>query len=244
MFNIQQISVFRLRFALHVVIFSVGLFAPWDRIVPASSSLSTWLVLAAEVGRQGWMSFTAATVAVLVIATGLALAAAALRTWASAWMGYRVVGSGEMQARGLVSGGPYRRLRHPLYLGVLLHTVALAVLMPPAGAVFAVVATVLLDGGLMVSEDRYLRGTLGEAYAAYRREVPAIVPAVRTRWNAAGQPTWGVAALSELYFWGVAISFAALGWRYNAFLIERGVVVSFGAGLVVRALLPKQTPAA
>lgn len=247
--DLRPLSLFRLRFALHVLIFSIGLFAPWDRMIPSISNLSTWLVLAAEVGRQGWMSFTGATVGVLVIAIGLAFAAAALRTWASAWMGYGVVGSGEMQAAGLVREGPYRRLRHPLYAGLLLHTLALAMLMPPAGAIFAVVTTTVLDGWLMVSEDRYLRGKLGGAYEAYRQEVPALVPrlvpAAEARPGAGGRrPAWGLAALSEIYFWGVTISFAGVGWRYNAFLLQRCVLVSFGAALVARALLPKQTPAA
>ncbi len=244
MASFRSVSVFRLRFALHTLIYAAGLFIPWGRLIPATSSLSTWLVLAAEAGRHGWLTFTGATTAVLVAAIVLALAGATLRTWAAAWIGYGVVGSGQMYAARLVAEGPYRRLRHPLYAGVLLHTVALAVLMPPVGAVFALVATALLDGWLMVSEDRYLRERLGTVYETYRKEVPAIVPALRARVSAGGRPAWGTAALSEIYFWGVAVSFAALGWRYNAFLLQRGVLVSFGVALVVRALLPKQALAA
>jgi hypothetical protein len=45
--------------------------------------------------------------------------------------------------------------------------------------------------------------------------------------------------LGEIYMWGVAISFAALGWMYNAVLILQGVLVSVGTSLVVRAFLPK-----
>jgi hypothetical protein len=39
--------------------------------------------------------------------------------------------------------------------------------------------------------------------------------------------------------WGVFVSFAALGWRYNSLLIMQGVLVSLGLSLVVRAILPK-----
>lgn len=240
----RSFSAFRLRFALHTLIYALGLFAPWGRLVPPASSLSSWLVIAAEVGRQGWMSFTGATVAVLLVATVLAVAAAGLRTWATAWIGCGVVGGAEMQAKVLVAEGPYRWMRHPLYVGVLLHTVALAVLMPPLGAVFAITATMLLDGWLMVEEDRFLRGRLGAVYEAYRREVPWVLPAWRARKSMGGRPAWGEAVLSEIYFWGVAISFAALGWRYNAFLLQRCVLVSFGLGLVMRAMLPKRAPAA
>ena len=243
MFDSGTLSVFRFRLVLQVLIYGVGLFVPWGRVVPAASSLSTWLVLAAAVARQEWMSFTDATVVVLVVAIVLACAAAALRTWAAAWMGHAVVSGGEVQAKTLVAEGPYRRMRHPLYVGILLHTAALAILMPPAGAVFALAATVLLDAWLMRSEDRSLRERLGSAYAAYRGEVPAVLPRIRARASVGGRPAWGFAVFSEVYFWAVAASFLALGWRYNAFLLQRCVLVSFGLGLVVRALLPKQTPA-
>jgi hypothetical protein len=39
--------------------------------------------------------------------------------------------------------------------------------------------------------------------------------------------------------WGVVVSFAVLGWRYNAVLILQGVLVSLGLSIIVRAFLPK-----
>ena len=82
-----SIYAFRFRFAIHLVIYVLGFVAPWDKLTAAPTSLSTWLVTAALVARQQWLSFTAATVAVLVLATALATAAAALRTWATAMDG-------------------------------------------------------------------------------------------------------------------------------------------------------------
>jgi hypothetical protein len=46
--------------------------------------------------------------------------------------------------------------------------------------------------------------------------------------------------LGAIYYWGVAISFAALGWRYNAFLIIQGVVISLGVSLIARVFIPKR----
>jgi hypothetical protein len=43
------------------------------------------------------------------------------------------------------------------------------------------------------------------------------------------------AAVGEIYMWGVAGSFAVLGWRYNAFLLTKCVVISLGVSLVARA---------
>ena len=40
--------------------------------------------------------------------------------------------------------------------------------------------------------------------------------------------------------WGVFVSFAVLGWRYNSFLIIKGVLISLGVSLIVRAFLPKK----
>jgi hypothetical protein len=38
----------------------------------------------------------------------------------------------------------------------------------------------------------------------------------------------------------VVISFAVLGWRYNSILLIKGVLVSLGISLIVRAFLPKR----
>jgi hypothetical protein len=43
--------------------------------------------------------------------------------------------------------------------------------------------------------------------------------------------------LSEIFPWGVAISFAAVGWRYDAQLLGRCVLVSLGVWMVVRGVM-------
>jgi hypothetical protein len=40
--------------------------------------------------------------------------------------------------------------------------------------------------------------------------------------------------------WGVVITFALLGWRYNSMLLIKGVLISLGVSLIVRAFLPKR----
>jgi hypothetical protein len=40
--------------------------------------------------------------------------------------------------------------------------------------------------------------------------------------------------------WGVVVTFAALGWRYNSILLIKGVLISLGLSLIVRAFLPKR----
>lgn len=90
------------------------------------------------------------------------------------------------------------------------------------------------------AEESFLKESLGQPYREYCARVPRLLPSLRPRIAASAvKPAWGTALLSEVYMWGVAISFAALGWMYNAVLILQGVLVSVGTSLVVRAFLPK-----
>ena len=80
-------------------------------------------------------------------------------------------------AGGVVADGPYRYMRNPLYLGTMLHTLAVALLMPLSGALFAVVAIAIEQMRLIGGEEAFLEGKLGERYLAYKQAVPRIVPA-------------------------------------------------------------------
>lgn len=77
----------------------------------------------------------------------------------------------------LVTGGPYRLVRHPIYSGILLAGVGTAVALNwywliavgLAGVYFVYSATV---------EERYLAERLPDAYPAYRRSTKMLVPFV------------------------------------------------------------------
>jgi hypothetical protein len=141
---------------------------------------------------------------------------------------------------GLIEDGPFRHLRNPLYLGTFLHTLALALLMPASGAVFTIVLIGLLQIRLILAEEPYLSEQLGSSYAAYCALVPRIVPALKPRIAAAGmKPHWPQAFVGEIYFWGVAGSFAFAGWGYNTQPLLKCVLVSFGLSLVATAFAPK-----
>lgn len=190
------------------------------------------------------MSFSASTNAVLLMGILFALAGAALRTWGAAYLGSGVVQDSSMHGDRIVAAGPYRYMRNPLYLGTFLHTIALALLMMPSGALFTIIVIGSLQLRLMFAEEFFLAAKLGEPYRAYCAAVPRIVPSLRARVaQSAVQPAWGVALLGEIYMWGVVASFVAFGWKYNAFLIIQGVVVSLGISLVARAFVPKPNTA-
>jgi len=98
---------------------------------------------------------------------------------------------------------------------------------------------------LILSEEAFLAAKLGEPYQNYLRSVPRLIPMLRTRVPAARQrPQWGRALLAECFPVGSLVSFAALSWQYNAYLLERAMLVCFGISLVARALIaPKAEPA-
>jgi len=121
--------------------------------------------------------------------------------------------------------------------------------MPPSGAVFAIVAIGVLQLLLIRGEERFLAAKQGEPYAQYRMLVPRIVPALRGPRVAelargAARPRWAQAVLAEIYMWGVALSFAVLGWQYNARLLMQCVLVSLGVAMIMRAATMQQRPAA
>ncbi|MBS1799926.1 MAG: isoprenylcysteine carboxylmethyltransferase family protein [Acidobacteria bacterium] len=230
---------FRFRYLIHTIVFVLGFATPWNYWLHLDT-VRTWQWLAAQLARHGWLGFSVATDAVLVLGIAWALKAAWLRTWGAAYLGAGIVNDASLHGNRIVAAGPYRYMRNPLYWGTFVHALALALLMLPSGALFTVVAIGLFQLRLVGAEEAFLAEKLGEPYRAYCAEVPRFFPSFRPRVQSSTvKPAWGLAALAEIYFWGVFISFAALGWRYNSFLIIQGVLVSLGVSLIARAFVPR-----
>jgi protein-S-isoprenylcysteine O-methyltransferase Ste14 len=206
-------------------------------------SLLEWLAL--ELSRTGLLSFTVATPVVILCGAFFAAIGAAFRIWGSAWLGYGVVLSSQMQSASLTADGPYRYVRNPLYLGILCMFAALSLLMPLTGALFTLICTTALQLYLISAEEKFLGATMGEPYLAYKRSVPRLFPRLRTTLEPTGNtPHWLQAVLSEIIPIGVFVTNAFLSWTYDERLMDRAILVTFGISLVVRALMPgiKQEP--
>jgi protein-S-isoprenylcysteine O-methyltransferase Ste14 len=237
---------FRFRFLILVVIYLLGFVTPWNywlHLESAGPNAHVWGTLAAKLAMLKLGSLYIANAFNLLLGLGIlfALAGAFLRTWATAYLGPSIVQDKAMHGEDVVAVGPYRHLRNPLYLGIFIHTFALALLMPPSGAIFCILAVFFFQLRLIAGEESFLTTKLGEPYLAYRAKVPGFIPALTPRVPASNiQPKWLLAVLGEIYMWGVVVTFAFFGWRYNSILLIKGVLISLGISLIVRAFLPKR----
>ncbi len=230
---------YRFRFILHAVIICLGFWAPWCEALGWTRQ-STWLVLSSTLFRAGLLSFSAATNVVLIAAIVLVTLGAWMRVWGASYVGASVVQAAAMHGQTMLADGPYRRTRNPLYLGTILHIFGLAILMPPSGAVFCVVLIWVLQIRLALAEEPFLEQRFGAAYAEYRKAVPRFLPAPTPQVPAAGKRAkWLQGIVGEIYMVGVVITFAVFGWGFDARTMVRGVLISLGAWLIVKALLPR-----
>jgi protein-S-isoprenylcysteine O-methyltransferase Ste14 len=124
---------------------------------------------------------------------------------------------------------------------------AMSLIMPPTGALFTMALLTVFFLRLILGEEAFLSGQLGEPYREYLRAVPRLVPRLRASLPAAGhKPHWLTALLAELNPIGVFITLAFVSWSYDHDLMLKAILISFGASLVMRAVLKskQQQPSA
>jgi protein-S-isoprenylcysteine O-methyltransferase Ste14 len=72
----------------------------------------------------------------------------------------------------IVSHGPYRFSRNPMYIGLALCTLGIAILVDSAWMLLAVpIGLVLIDRLIIMREERYLERKFGEEYLSYKQRV-------------------------------------------------------------------------
>jgi protein-S-isoprenylcysteine O-methyltransferase Ste14 len=161
-----------------------------------------WLVAAANVktGRTRWGRFAAIrVVSILIIllllrlrvlhgdkvthspllqGIGLAVFAAglALAVWARIYIGRNWgMPMSEKADTQLVTTGPYRYIRHPIYSGIILAMIGTSI----AASVFWLVAVALLGAYFIYSavmEERHMTEVFPDAYPAYRNSTKMLIP--------------------------------------------------------------------
>ena len=170
---------FRLRMAIMVAIVTLGFWSPWIESWDLGRRISLLEWLALEASRLGLLRFSIALPATIVLASLIAAAGAILRVWGTAYLGYGTVHHGHMQAGAVMADGPYRYVRNPLYLGGWCMMAAMAFIMPPSGALFAMTLLTLFFLRLILAEEAFLAVQLGQPYLDYLRSVPRLIPRLR-----------------------------------------------------------------
>ena len=112
----------------------------------------------------------------------LAVLAEAWRIWAAGTI---------HKTEELTTSGPYAYVRHPLYVGSFLHSVAYA-LMSGHWISFAVVLPLffLLYGAAVSTEEAMLCKIFGERYVDYSRRVPRFIPRLAAPQQGDGSFSW------------------------------------------------------
>jgi protein-S-isoprenylcysteine O-methyltransferase Ste14 len=154
----------------------------------------------------------------IIVLAGAAIAAlgAALRTWAAAWLRADVVHDPSLHSERLVAEGPYRHVRNPLYVGLMLLDVGMLPLASALGAAWMLVAMSVFTLRLVGREEAALLAEQGEPFRRYLEAVPRFVPSLRPRVPAAGgRPQWGRAVLGELFIWAMVAGLVVFAFSFD-----------------------------
>jgi protein-S-isoprenylcysteine O-methyltransferase Ste14 len=80
----------------------------------------------------------------------------------------------------LIRNGPYARVRHPIYLGMLLFLLGLAVALGPYAQLILAVPIFLVGTTIRTRiEDGLLETQFGDDFRSYARSTPALIPGFR-----------------------------------------------------------------
>lgn len=161
---------YRARGTIFAFIFLIGF------IVPASigAALRAHYVpaFAALGGHWGRTGVNAA----MAVALALMIACYALRVWGSSYLNAQTVWDLDARTDALVTDGPFRYTRNPLYLGNVLMATGFGALAPLWGWIFIIAATSAYVVALIRWEEFAMRLHYGTAFERYAQIVPALFP--------------------------------------------------------------------
>ena len=171
----------------------------------------------------------------------LGVAAAALRSWASAYLRSDVVHDTALRTEGLVADGPFRHVRNPLYLGNVILSLGMAMLMSRLGALVLVVGQALFLLRLIGREESSLAADEGDRFRAYRSAVPRLVPSLVPRVPAGrARAHWAEGIIGEAFLWILALSMISFALTLNSRIILYAVGVGFAVYWLLFAVWKKR----
>ncbi len=122
----------------------------------AAAALVNWIA-----HLRGATASDAEVQVVFAVAALICLAAALLRTWATAYLNAEVMVDMQMHTSRLVADGPYRYVRNPLYLGNILLGIGFGLIASRIGFVILVAGMILFDYRLILRRRSWDRGDPG-----------------------------------------------------------------------------------
>jgi len=130
-------------------------------------------LVAATLSRPIVTEGSVADVLVELLAWPLFVGGAALRVWATLYIGGR-------KGRRVTCEGPYSLCRHPLYIGTFLIALSAAVMLASPTVLVSVVLLGIAYAWLVIpAEERHLLGLLGDEYHAYCQKTPRLLPILK-----------------------------------------------------------------
>ena len=153
---------------------------------------------------------------IFAIAALFCIAAAALRTWGTAYLNPEVMVDNRLHTSRLVADGPYRQVRNPLYLGNILLAIGFGFMASRLGFCILVLGMIVYARRLILREEAGIAGSQGDSYRAYCAAVPRLWPSFRPRLPASGaRPDWSGGLLGEAFMWVLATSVVAFAVSLN-----------------------------
>jgi protein-S-isoprenylcysteine O-methyltransferase Ste14 len=126
-------------------------------------------------GLSGGLEIALASCTIAIAAGSVWLAASALRTLGKQW----AIAARLVEGHKLITEGPYRHLRNPIYTAMLGLLIATGLAMRHWTALIP--ALVLFTIGLVIrvrSEEKLLRAAFGKEFEDYSERVPAVLPGI------------------------------------------------------------------
>jgi protein-S-isoprenylcysteine O-methyltransferase Ste14 len=145
----------------------------WGRIGPRGIALLAVLLVVRGVGGKSLRvdSLTVGVIGTVVFATGVAVA-----VWARVILGRNWGMPTTQRAEPeLITAGPYRLVRHPIYTGILLGVVGTGLVIDYVGLPVAAILCIYFYWAATV-EERNLTVTFPTAYPAYREHTKMLLP--------------------------------------------------------------------
>ena len=182
----------------------------------------------------------------LIFAGGAALLflAAALRTWATAYLRAEIVHDASQHSEALLADGPYRYVRNPLYLANLPMAAGIGVMASRLGWLFIVLGVWIFVYRLILREEDGLLQSQGDSYRAYLKAVPRFWPALTPRLPSGhGIPHWGQAVAAEMIFWLFGVAVLCFALTLNIKLTGIVFASSFAVYFIAVPILTKRAAA-